>query len=407
MNKIITCLAVALFTIPTYLFAAQSQNLESVLLDAASSGETDIVKSLLDNGANIEVKNDAGATPLIFASAKGQKDVVKLLVERGANVNARTITGITPLIAGASAGNQEIVKLLLERGADVSAKDQQGRTAFSMAEAAGESQVAALLKSAALAKSHARSTGTASASIPNAPPTQPASVQPPVTQFPRAMTAQPPVAQLHTDTIRKADNSSSVTVRSEPSPQGGIMAYLPVGSQVSYSGEAKNGWVKLSGPIANGWIAEKYLASGAAEASVIRVDNPDQCLRVRSGPGVNYDKIGCLPMGAKVKTAGPAQNSWAKITSPMEGWVSAGQIQGPGVFPAKAAGSGAKEAKREWPQTRSYKRQKSEEDSGFSQFEQQQTSTPAQGTTGYSPFGMAGPGGMFRMGPSSFGMGFR
>ncbi len=52
-----------------------------------------MVKAFLDKGANIEVKNDAGATPLIFASVKGHPDVVKLLLERGANVNARTNTG--------------------------------------------------------------------------------------------------------------------------------------------------------------------------------------------------------------------------------------------------------------------------------------------------------------------------
>ena len=44
MNKIITFLTIALFTIPTYLFAAQSQNLESVLLEAASAGNTDMVQ---------------------------------------------------------------------------------------------------------------------------------------------------------------------------------------------------------------------------------------------------------------------------------------------------------------------------------------------------------------------------
>ena len=148
MNKIVTFLTIALLTIPTYLFAAQSQDLESVLLEAASAGNTDMVRSLIDNGASIEVKNDVGATPLIFASAKGQKEVVALLLERKANVNAKTNTGITPLMAAASGGYPEIFKLLLAKGADVSAKDQQGRTAFSMAEAAGESQVADLLKPA-------------------------------------------------------------------------------------------------------------------------------------------------------------------------------------------------------------------------------------------------------------------
>ena len=224
MNKIVTFIAVALLALPTCLFAAQSQNLESILLDAAAAGNTNMVKSFLDNGANIEVKNDAGATPLIFASAKGQRDVVALLLERGANVNARTSTGITPLMGAAAGGYAEIVKLLLAKRADVSAKDQQGRTAFSMAEAAGESQVTALLKSAALER-------TRVASIPNAPSTQPAAVQPTVNQLPRAMTAQPLGAQLHTETIREADNPSGLTVRSEPSPQGRVSAYLPVGSK--------------------------------------------------------------------------------------------------------------------------------------------------------------------------------
>ena len=148
MNKIITFLSTALLIVPTYLFAAQSQNLESILLEAASAGNTDMVRSFLENGANIEIKNDVGATPLIFASAKGQKEVVALLLDKGANVNAKTTTGITPLMAAASGGYPEIVKLLLAKGADVSARDQQGRTAFSMAEAAGESQVADLLKPA-------------------------------------------------------------------------------------------------------------------------------------------------------------------------------------------------------------------------------------------------------------------
>ena len=146
MNKIITFLTIALFIIPTYLLAAQSQNLESVLLEASSGGNTDMVRSFLDNGANIEIKNEVGATPLIFASAKGQKEVVALLLDKGANVNAKTTTGITPLMAAAAGGYPEIVKLLLAKGADVSAKDQQGRTAFSMAQASGDSQVADLLK---------------------------------------------------------------------------------------------------------------------------------------------------------------------------------------------------------------------------------------------------------------------
>ncbi len=153
------------------------------------------------------------------------------------------------------------------------------------------------------------------------------------------------------------------------------------------------------------------MGSGDGEASVIKVDSPDQCLRVRSGPGGNYDKIGCLPMGAKVKVAGPAQNSWAKIISPMEGWVSARQIQGPGVFPAKPAAPDVQKARPGTSQSAGYRRERSDSDSDFERTSRQidkemsdlrdQTQSspigpqvlPGSSGFGIGPFGI-GPGGI-------------
>ena len=241
MNKFITFVAVALLAIPTCLLAAQSPNLESVLLDAAAAGQTNLVKSFLDNGANVEVKNEAGATPLIFASAKGHSDVVKLLLERGANVNAKTTTGITPLMAAASGGYVDIVKLLLAKAANVSAKDQQSRTALDIAQATGNTQVQALLKS------HERVSGMASAPVA-APQAQIRTERP----------AAAATAQLHEGIVREADSSAGLTVRAEPSSKGQVIAYLPAGAKVTYVGEASNGWLKLSVPIRDGWIAASF-----------------------------------------------------------------------------------------------------------------------------------------------------
>jgi uncharacterized protein YraI len=149
-----------------------------------------------------------------------------------------------------------------------------------------------------------------------------------------------PYGETHSEIIRQADSPAGLTVRSEPLPNGKIVAYLPVGSKVTYSGGANNGWVHLSAPTAGGWVAESYLGSRNPEALVIGVDNPGQCLTVRNGPGINYEKIGCLPKGANLKLTGTVQEDWAQIVGPMAGWVTAQQIEAPGLFPAKAATSG-------------------------------------------------------------------
>ncbi len=147
--------------------------------------------------------------------------------------------------------------------------------------------------------------------------------------------------QSHSEIIRQADSPAGLTVRSEPLPNAEVVAYLPVGSKVTYAGEANNGWIQLSASTAGGWVAESNLGSRNPEALVIGVDNPEQCLRVRNGPGTNYEKIGCLPKGGKLKLTGTVQKEWVQIVEPMAGWVTAQQIQAPGLFPAKAATSGA------------------------------------------------------------------
>jgi ankyrin repeat protein len=92
------------------------------LMLAALYGTADVVRLLMDYGAdpNAVDKNDASA--LLFAA--GDLEKVRLLVDRGASVNARSALGNTPLIAAAAhSDNLEVVKLLIEKGADVHAKN--------------------------------------------------------------------------------------------------------------------------------------------------------------------------------------------------------------------------------------------------------------------------------------------
>ena len=95
---------------------------------AASTEKTEVVRLLLDAGAEADVKTDEGVTPLFVAAAKGRTDTAKLLLAAGADVNAAATTGDTPLHAAAAEGHLETVAVLLQAGAGVNTMNRQGQT---------------------------------------------------------------------------------------------------------------------------------------------------------------------------------------------------------------------------------------------------------------------------------------
>ncbi len=62
------------------------------------------------------------------ASWKGHKSIVSLLLEKGADVNIKDIGGETPLLKASSYGDAAVVSLLLENGAYVNVKAKDGST---------------------------------------------------------------------------------------------------------------------------------------------------------------------------------------------------------------------------------------------------------------------------------------
>ena len=95
------------------------------LTKAALQGQTNIVKDLLDKGADVNERGrcdwrwDPSVTALSCAAYGGHIETVKVLIERGADVNARANDGWTPLMSAAYIGHAGISTLLIERGADV------------------------------------------------------------------------------------------------------------------------------------------------------------------------------------------------------------------------------------------------------------------------------------------------
>ncbi len=112
------------------------------LQTAIADGDIDEVKKLIEEGADINAKDEIGRAPLHFVKNKA---VAELLIAKGADVNARTKDGSTLLHTMAWNGNKEIVGLLLENGADVNAKHNKGHTPLHFAVRTGKKEVVELL----------------------------------------------------------------------------------------------------------------------------------------------------------------------------------------------------------------------------------------------------------------------
>ena len=105
------------------------------LIRVANSGDSTLVKELLEKGVPVNAKDRNGQTALIAAVLGGHTQTIKLLLQKGADVNARDIGGGTPLIWAVWEGRLEVVEVLLERGVDVNSKSFGGRTALMQAAA--------------------------------------------------------------------------------------------------------------------------------------------------------------------------------------------------------------------------------------------------------------------------------
>ncbi len=74
-------------------------------MEAASGGYADIVKLLIEHGANVNAKSSVGNTALTYACCGGYEDVVRILLDAGADVEHQNDNGHTPLMEAASCGH--------------------------------------------------------------------------------------------------------------------------------------------------------------------------------------------------------------------------------------------------------------------------------------------------------------
>ena len=119
---------------------------QTPFLRAAFSGDTAVMRLLLDHGADPDIATQGGTTALMAASGVGWVvqqtytesipsllEAIRICLEHKADVNAVNSMGLTALLGAANKGANDIIKLLVANGARLDAVDKHGRDAYSWA----------------------------------------------------------------------------------------------------------------------------------------------------------------------------------------------------------------------------------------------------------------------------------
>ena len=100
---------------------------------ASLTGHLDVVRLLVQDGADKDKESNDGETPLFIATAEGHLEIVRLLLQEGADKDKGDNSGETPLFMASIQGHLEIVRLLIQEGADKDKENDRGTTALVIA----------------------------------------------------------------------------------------------------------------------------------------------------------------------------------------------------------------------------------------------------------------------------------
>ncbi|KAL4527513.1 hypothetical protein Ndes2526A_g08704 [Nannochloris sp. 'desiccata'] len=136
----------------------ERKRLNNLMLVASAVGYIADVKTLMQRGAEVNVRDKRNLTALHFAAGRGWLDVVQLLWSKAADLDAESSLGLTPLHLAALNGREDVVRFLVSKSALINVEDAEENIPLHSAARGGHLGVVTLLLDAATASGGAVST---------------------------------------------------------------------------------------------------------------------------------------------------------------------------------------------------------------------------------------------------------
>ncbi len=124
----------------------ESQYTPIIIATVNKNSNVELIKLLIDAGADVKATTRSGQTPLILAAQNGHDKIVELLLGSGADAKAIiSARGISALFMAAQNGHDKVVELLLGSGADAKTVNAKGISVLYVAAQNGHNKIVELL----------------------------------------------------------------------------------------------------------------------------------------------------------------------------------------------------------------------------------------------------------------------